>query len=194
MNTSTQNSHSGLATSNNDEDEIFKSLSHQIRRDIIKLLGEFKTLTFTQIKTNIKNVDSPSLSYHIKSLKYLIRQDEGLYILTDVGMSALKLMDHIDQSDRFKNMKRKFVIANITTILCWTITLFFVPFSIRYDITVKKMIFMVITLNIIAQINFQTIWQLWGRSWNAPHISKGKKWKNQKNKKKRKLDTKKYLK
>ena len=35
-----------------DEDEIFKSLSHQIRRDIVKYLGEDR-LSFTEIKNSL---------------------------------------------------------------------------------------------------------------------------------------------
>jgi len=48
------------------EDEIFKLLTHQKRRNIIKVLGE-RDLTFSQIKRNLE-IDSPTHSYHLKSM------------------------------------------------------------------------------------------------------------------------------
>jgi len=50
-----------------DEDALFKSLDHQVRRDIIKYLGQ-NPLSFTEIINNLESVDSPTLSYHLKSL------------------------------------------------------------------------------------------------------------------------------
>ena len=52
-----------------DEEELIKSLSHKIRRDIIKFIGDGGELTFTEIKNFIESIDSPSLSYHLKSLQ-----------------------------------------------------------------------------------------------------------------------------
>jgi DNA-binding transcriptional ArsR family regulator len=49
------------------EDEIFKLLTHQTRRNIIKVLGE-RDLTFSQIQKKLE-IDSPTLSYHLKTMR-----------------------------------------------------------------------------------------------------------------------------
>lgn len=67
-----------------DEDELFKTLTHQIRRDIIKILGESE-LTFTQIKNQLGSIDSPTLSYHLKNLNPLITQVANKYKLSEIG-------------------------------------------------------------------------------------------------------------
>ncbi|MFX1286916.1 MAG: winged helix-turn-helix domain-containing protein, partial [Promethearchaeota archaeon] len=71
---------SNINDSEINEDAIFKSLSHEIRRNIIRHIGDKKESTFSDIKNNIMSIDSPTLSYHLKSLIPLITQEEGKYI------------------------------------------------------------------------------------------------------------------
>ena len=54
------------------EDEIFKSLAHKLRRKIIKEIGNSKKLLFSEIRKRLKPIDSPTLSYHLKSLETLL--------------------------------------------------------------------------------------------------------------------------
>jgi DNA-binding transcriptional ArsR family regulator len=150
-----------------EEDEIFKSLSHKIRRDIIKLLGDQKGLSFTEIKNGIGTIDSPSISYHLKSLRYLLKQEKNLYKLTEIGKSALHLMDKIDQSDRFKRNKKKFLWANIVTIICWASMQFFIPFSLSNYPVENVLIYIIVCMNVIPQINYVIIFNLWGRTWKT---------------------------
>ena len=152
----------------NDDDEIFKSLSHKIRREIIKILGDRKSLSFTEIKNELDEIDSPSLSYHLKSLKFILKQDNNLYYLSDVGIAALLLIDRIDQSERLKKGKRRFFIANWVTVVCWAIIMFLIPFSIKDSLDVGELIFLSVSLNLIGQINFQVNWQLFGRTYRNP--------------------------
>src|SRR4030042_6639198 len=91
-----------------EEAEIFKSLAHEMRRNVIKALGKKNQSSFTDIKTEIGNIDSPTLSYHLKSLKPLIEQKSGQYILTEIGSIALLLMNRIDQSHTINKAKRQF--------------------------------------------------------------------------------------
>lgn len=159
---------SGSGQPVNDENEIFKSLSHQIRRDIIKALGQKKLLSFTEIKNSLGNIDSPTLSYHLKSLKLLVTQKDETYLLTDIGQTALLLMDKIDQSDRLKNWKRNIRNANIITIICWAVVQFVVPLIVGnfyVEHSVQTLVVIVIILNVVPQINFQFIWRLWAKSW-----------------------------
>ena len=80
-----------------DEDEIFKSLSHQVRRDIIKFLGE-NPLSFTEINKNLEPIDSPTLSYHLKSLQLLLIQKMNRYELSEIGEAAFNLLSKTDES------------------------------------------------------------------------------------------------
>jgi DNA-binding transcriptional ArsR family regulator len=148
-----------------DEDEIFKSLSHQIRRNIIRVLGNQQSLTFTEIRDAISGIDSPSLSYHLKSLKSIIDQDGNRYKLTDIGLTALLLISRIDDSESLKNSTRKFKLANIITICCWTIVQFAVPFSISHFPVEQVLVPLAVLLQVVPQVNYFIIWQLWGRSW-----------------------------
>ena len=73
------------------EESIFKTLSHQKRRDILRVIGESKEVTFTEIKKSIGTEDSPSLSYHLNALDHLIMQKEGKYRLSELGQDAYSL-------------------------------------------------------------------------------------------------------
>jgi predicted transcriptional regulator len=76
----------------NIEQEIFKVLEHQIRRNILKFVGETKNPTFTDIMQAVKMADSPTLSYHLKTLAPFIEQQNGNYQLTPIGQDAYSLL------------------------------------------------------------------------------------------------------
>jgi len=82
----------GKAVDDSLEESIFKTLSHQKRRDILRVMGEGKEVTFTEIKKSIGTEDSPSLSYHLNALNHLIVQKEGKYRLSELGQDAYSLM------------------------------------------------------------------------------------------------------
>ncbi|MFH1179089.1 MAG: helix-turn-helix domain-containing protein [Candidatus Bathyarchaeota archaeon] len=71
--------------SKNLEEEVFKALDHQMRRDILRYIGEAKSVSFTEIMNNVKVPDSPTLSYHLKPLSPFVEQKEGKYGLTAIG-------------------------------------------------------------------------------------------------------------
>ena len=75
------------------EESIFKTLSHQTRRDIVRVIGEQKQASFTQIKKGVKTEDSASLSYHINTLQPLIAQKDGKYFLPELGQDAYALIN-----------------------------------------------------------------------------------------------------
>ncbi len=74
------------------EQEVFKALENQKRRDILRLVGEKKGITFTEILNASKVPDSPTLSYHLRSLAPFIEQKEGKYQLTPIGKDAYNLL------------------------------------------------------------------------------------------------------
>ncbi len=74
------------------EDSIFKTLSNQKRRDILRYVGENKEATFTEIKKAAEIDDSSLVSYHLKSLENLIIQIKDKYRLSDLGQEAYNLI------------------------------------------------------------------------------------------------------
>jgi hypothetical protein len=64
------------------EEEVFKALDHQIRRDVIRYVGEQKLASFTEVLNAVNIPDSPTLSYHLKTLSPFLLQKEGGYTLS----------------------------------------------------------------------------------------------------------------
>lgn len=59
------------------EEEVFKALDHQIRRDVLRYIGEAKAATFTEILNTVHIQDSPTLSYHLKTMSPLLSTSDG---------------------------------------------------------------------------------------------------------------------
>ena len=74
------------------EEAVFKTLGHQIRRDIIRIIGDNKDLRFTEIMSVANIEESASLSYHLNALGPLLRHDNGLYSLSDLGNDTYSLL------------------------------------------------------------------------------------------------------
>ena len=74
------------------EEEVFKALDHQIRRNVLRYIGEAKEPTFTEILNTVNIPDSPTLSYHLKTLSPFVIQQRGRYILSPVGKAAYSLL------------------------------------------------------------------------------------------------------
>lgn len=74
------------------EEEVFKTLSHQIRRDILRYIGETNGAKFTEIKKATGIAESASLSYHLSSLSPLLVHDTDIYRLSELGEDTYALM------------------------------------------------------------------------------------------------------
>ena len=74
------------------EEEVFKALDHQIRRDILRYIGEGKNHAFTDIMNATASPDSPTLSYHLRNLAPFLEQKDGRYNLNPVGKAAYTLL------------------------------------------------------------------------------------------------------
>ena len=74
------------------EQEVFKALEHQKRRDVLRYIGEKKNATFTEILNANKVPDSPTLSYHLRSLAPFMEQKNGKYRLTPIGKDAYNIL------------------------------------------------------------------------------------------------------
>lgn len=77
-------------------DEVFEGLVHEIRRKIIKSLGENKVLTYKEL-LEIAGVETGVLNYHLGKLKGLIEKTEdGKYTLTRNGLTAYNVLRYFE--------------------------------------------------------------------------------------------------
>ncbi|MBN2152949.1 MAG: hypothetical protein JW839_15970, partial [Candidatus Lokiarchaeota archaeon] len=140
------------------EDELFKTLGHKARRDIVKFIGKERSATFTSIKKALGNVESPALAYHLKSLSPLLVQKEGAYALSAIGIAAYKLLMHTSDAARVALGKRQFLYAYAITVASWIAAEFLIPFFVRQD-PLAYLGYQVV-INTIAVINWLVIWWL----------------------------------
>jgi DNA-binding transcriptional ArsR family regulator len=136
-----------------DEDEVFKSLSHAIRRQIVKTVGSNGSMSFSEILKSIGEIDSPTLSYHLKSMKALLTQDGGKYKLTRIGNSAYNLLEKTDQSGRLKKGKKRFIIAFVVTLISWYVAGYLVTISATLLTGDVQMTTIIIIFNVVAGVN-----------------------------------------
>ena len=109
------------------EESIFKTLSHQTRRDILRFIGEQKQASFTEIKNSIKVEDSASLSYHLNTLQPLITQRDGRYSLTELGQDAYALINkttaYAESNSTLTFLRSRFPWVIVANALLWATAL-----------------------------------------------------------------------
>ena len=92
----------GFVLSEQNEEEtysvIFSSLKHPVRRKILRLLAA-GSKTFSEILGQV-DVDSSHLSYHLESLKELLKKENGQYSLSDFGNAAVSLMSKVEEPEK----------------------------------------------------------------------------------------------
>ena len=101
------------------EEEVFKALDHQTRRDILRYVGERKEATFTEIMDKLRVPDSPSLSYHLRILAPFMEQRDGRYGLTYIGKSAYALLLRTSDYNRVALLQKKKTGAIIGHTVLW---------------------------------------------------------------------------
>jgi len=110
------------------EESIFKTLSHQTRRDILRFIGEKKRASFTEIKNNIKVEDSATLSYHLNTLQPLVTQKDGQYALTELGQDAYALINkttaYAGSNSTLTFLRGRFPLVIVANAVLWALALF----------------------------------------------------------------------
>lgn len=110
------------------EEAVFKTLSHQRRRDILRVIGEKREATFTEIKNAIGTEDSPSLSYHLNALDYLIIQQKGKYRLSELGQDTYNLICKAAKYTRsnftIRMVRRGLAAAIVANAVLWAAAIF----------------------------------------------------------------------
>jgi len=101
------------------EEEVFKALDHQMRRDILRLVGERKEATFTEILNESRAPDSPSLSYHLRILGPFMEQRGGKYGLTRIGKAAYTLLLRTSDYSSVALLHRKKTGAIVGHVVLW---------------------------------------------------------------------------
>jgi hypothetical protein len=101
------------------EDEVFNALDHQIRRDILRYIGDGKNSTFTDIMTATRSPDSPTLSYHLRSLAPFLEQKHGRYNLNPVGKAAYTLLVRTTTYTQVARFQKKKLGAILGHIALW---------------------------------------------------------------------------
>ena len=76
-------------------------------------------MTFTDIRNSLKIDESSSLSYHLNSLGPLLRQHDSVYLLSDVGKHAYRLILGTTSAGTESRLKRKLRYAIIANALLW---------------------------------------------------------------------------
>jgi hypothetical protein len=88
------------------EQQVFEALENQKRRDILRIVGENKGIAYTKIMNASKISDSPTLSYHLKSLAPFVEQKEGKYRITAMGKDAYNLLLKTHAYDKLALMQK----------------------------------------------------------------------------------------
>jgi hypothetical protein len=101
------------------EAQVFKSLSHQIRRDIVRFVGERARATFTEIRNSLRIEDSSMLSYHLNGLRPLLQQRDSDYMLSELGKHAYRLILGTTSLGTEARLKMKIRYAIVANALLW---------------------------------------------------------------------------
>lgn len=101
------------------EQQVFEALENQERRDILRIVGENKGIAYTKILNASKIPDSPTLSYHLKSLAPFIEQKEGKYRLTAIGIDAYNLLLKTHAYDKLALLQKNKVGVILGNTVLW---------------------------------------------------------------------------
>lgn len=136
------------------EQDVFKALENQKRRDILRIVGEKKGITFTEILGNSKISDSPTLSYHLRELSPFIAQNQGKYQLTPMGRDAYSLLLKTAAYGKVILFQKKRMGATFGNLLLWVIGIGAAAY-LEVDIVLWAVI-----MPFLAMIATGTTWQL----------------------------------
>jgi DNA-binding transcriptional ArsR family regulator len=117
---------------------IYVALAHPTRQGILRLLGQNKISSFSDLMEKLNVKDSSTLTHHLKKLEGLVdRVEDGKYVLTDLGHLAYNILRRGDliakvhSSDVEKELRerslRNPLIAFPFILVMWTILILFVP-------------------------------------------------------------------
>jgi uncharacterized RDD family membrane protein YckC len=75
--------------------DFFKTLSHPVRREMIRLLYERIELSYTELLNELK-IDEGQLNFHLRAMKVLLdHSGDGRYKLNNIGKAAYHMIKDI---------------------------------------------------------------------------------------------------
>lgn len=136
------------------EQEVFKALDHQKRRDILRYVGEKRATTFTEILSVSKIPDSPTLSYHLRSLAPFIKQENGKYSLTPLGKDAYSLLLRTTTYNKLALLRKKKYEVTLGNTVIWIVAI-----AAAAVLRVDAMLYSVI-LPVLAAVSLSLTYEL----------------------------------
>jgi DNA-binding transcriptional ArsR family regulator len=121
---------------------IYVALAHPTRQGILRLLGQNKTSSFSNLMEKLNVKDSSTLTHHLKKLEGLVDQGEdGKYVLTDIGHLAYNILrrgdliakvhsSDIEKELRERSLRNPLIAFPLILVAC-TIMLY-VPWPIEH--------------------------------------------------------------
>ncbi len=89
-------------------DELLDILKNKTRRKIVILLFKQKTMTYTDLMTELEISHTGRLNYHLKMLKeFLTKNTEGQYLLTKKGKVVARALVEFPEPDKQLQIKKK---------------------------------------------------------------------------------------
>ncbi len=155
--------------SESDITDVLKSLNHEIRREIIRILHEKQFVPYSDFLNKLNLPASSNVAYHLSLLTktQLIKKDsEGKYFLTSLGRRSALLLDLAKESKTtsFSDIYLAFSRLNSTEILfgTWYIFFFIVGFYIIQTNLFIGILFILMSISSIILIIFRTrtLWTL----------------------------------
>lgn len=101
------------------EEEVFKTLDNQKRRDILRYIGEKNDASFTDIMKSTGVSDSPSLSYHMRALSPFMKQEDSKYSLSPIGKDAYDLLLKTTSYNKLELSRRRKHEVTIGNTILW---------------------------------------------------------------------------
>lgn len=89
-------------------DELLDVLKNKTRRKIVILLFEQKTMTYTDLMTELEISHTGRLNYHLKILKDVLTKNEaGHYLLTEKGKVVARALVEFPEPNKQLQIKKK---------------------------------------------------------------------------------------
>lgn len=97
-----------MSLTGEDLDYMFSALSHEVRRSIVKNLGESKILSFSELMERIGIRETGTFGFHLKKAEPLLEKlPDGRYKLSSLGETAYKLLTYLEKPELLEKPEAK---------------------------------------------------------------------------------------
>ena len=82
-----------------EEDIVFSALAHEVRRRVVKALGEKGRLTFTEMMAAAGVEETGTFGFHLKKMEPLVEKEGAWYRLSRLGELAYMLLRYVEEGE-----------------------------------------------------------------------------------------------